>query len=351
MRPVQPDVKPVVPSAKGDEESMGSPFGGPPGVPLAEWPFGESTRIISIASGKGGVGKSSITANLAAELARRGYDVCVIDADVYGFSIPKILGISEEPRVENEKIVPPEAFGVKVVSMGFFVPEDRAVIWRGPMLHKALQQFVTDVEWGRPDFVLIDMPPGTGDVAISISQFLPTSSVALVTTPQEAAGRVAQRMASMAEKVGLRLLGVIENMSYFQADDGKIYEIFGSGGGEELARRLGVPFLGKVPIDIALRTGADSGKPVVVHAPESPASLALRGIAEKLESAPASPRPRPEDRFGSFEAKPVGGSGSDTGSGRFRQEGSGAGPGAAHRPPPSPVLRVTPKRRQPDGTS
>lgn len=318
---------------------MGTPTVPPPGVPLQEWPFGDRTRIVSVASGKGGVGKSSITGNLAASLAASGADVCVIDADVYGFSIPKILGVDEEPSIQNDKIRPPRAHGVKVVSMGFFVPEDRAVIWRGPMLHKALQQFVTDVEWGEPDFVLVDMPPGTGDVAISVSQFLPTSQVVVVTTPQVTAASVAQRMAAMAEKVGLRIAGIVENMSYFMTEDGKAYEIFGSGGGEALAEKLGVPLLGKIPLDIALREGADSGKPVVVYRPDAPSAVALKKIADALRGLPVSGRPT---------------AAGSTSPAAFGLQVTGPSPA-----PPTPartvgppeaggsgnVLRVTPKRR------
>ncbi|MER3395346.1 MAG: hypothetical protein C4318_05385 [Acidimicrobiia bacterium] len=262
---------------------MTSPFGPSAAHLQPVEAFGPRTRIVSLSSGKGGVGKSTLTANLAVALAKLGKDVCVIDADVYGFSIPKILGAREEPSVENDKIRPVQTLGVKVVSMGFFVPEEQAVIWRGPMLHKALQQFVADVAWGEPDYVLVDMPPGTGDVAISMSQFLPWSEVIVATTPQHAAERVAQRMAAMAAKVGLEVIGVIENMSYFVADDGKRYEIFGSGGGEDLAAKLDVPLLGKVPLDPALREGADKGRPVVEFEPDSPGARAITEIAAEID--------------------------------------------------------------------
>ncbi len=298
--------------------------------------FGRNTRVISLSSGKGGVGKSSVTANLAVALHKLGRDVCIIDADVYGFSIPKILGVSETPSVENDKIKPPEALGVKVVSMGFFIPEEEAVIWRGPMLHKALQQFVTDVAWGEPDYVLIDMPPGTGDVAISMSQFLPWSEVVVVTTPQHAAERVAQRVAAMAEKVNLAVVGVIENMSFFLAEDGKRYEIFGSGGGEKLAKRLGVPLLGQIPLDPVLRAGADSGRPVVEFDPESASAKALLEIASKLDSM--EPPKRALSLQEAQELSPLG-----------NRPGAGGGPmTAAPQPsggPTSIPLRLTPKKK------
>lgn len=286
---------------------------GGPASPFEELPsplmaLEGDTRIIAISSGKGGVGKSSLTANLAVALSQLGKRVAVIDADVYGFSIPKMLGIDQEPSVENERISPPEAEGVKVVSMGFFIEEDQAVVWRGPMLHKALEQFITDVEWGEPEFLLIDMPPGTGDISLSVSQFLPRAEVVVVTTPQPAAQRVAQRAAAMARKVDMSVIGVIENMSWFTGDDKKRYEIFGEGGGEALAADLGVPLLGRVPIEDGLRTGSDLGKPVVAASPDSEASVAIREIAERLmelkprrirkaalsvSGGPSSPSPQP----------------------------------------------------------
>ncbi len=220
-----------------------------------------STRVLAIASGKGGVGKSSVTTNLAIALAQRGKDVAALDADVWGFSMPRMLGIGAPPELDEDKaIIPPEAHGVRLISMGFFVPEDQAVIWRGPMLHKALEQFITDVRWGEPDYLLIDMPPGTGDVSISMSQFLPRAEVIVVTTPQVAAQSVAQRAAAMSEKVELDLIGVIENMSWFRGDDGKAYEIFGSGGGQELADHLGVPLLGQVPLVTDAARGRRHGR-------------------------------------------------------------------------------------------
>ncbi len=241
------------------------------------------TRCLMIASGKGGVGKSSLTANLAISLARRGHRVAVVDADVWGFSIPRMLGVDRPPVVIDSMLVPPEVHGVRCISMGFFVEEDQPVIWRGPMLHKALEQFLTDVYWDEPDYLVVDLPPGTGDISLSLAQFLPRGEVFVVTTPQEAAQKVAQRVAFMAEKVHLDVRGVIENMSWFTGDDGKRYEIFGSGGGAELAQRLEVPLLGQVPLVPALRAGSDSGRPVAALDPEGEASLAIAAIAERID--------------------------------------------------------------------
>lgn len=249
---------------------------------------GSQTRVIAVASGKGGVGKSSVTANTAIALAGAGYDVGVIDADVWGYSIPKMIGITDPPLAVADLIIPPRAHGLRAISVDFFVPEGEAVIWRGPMLHKALEQFLGDVWWDEPDYLFIDMPPGTGDVAISISQFLPRSEAIVVTTPQPTAQRVAKRAAAMARKVEQDVLGVVENMSWFTGDDGKRYEIFGSGGGAELAEELDVDLLGSVPLVPALRDGADRGEPVGVAAPGSEAAEAFEAIA----SAIAESRPR-----------------------------------------------------------
>jgi ATP-binding protein involved in chromosome partitioning len=247
-------------------------------------PFTDAkTRVIAVASGKGGVGKSSVTTNLAIALAARGKSVAAVDADVWGFSMPRMLGVTHPPALVDDVIVPPGAHGVRLVSMGFFAREDQAVVWRGPMLHKALEQFLTDVHWGEPDYLLVDMPPGTGDVSISIAQFLPRAEVIVVTTPQPAAQKVAQRAAAMAEKVDLPVLGVIENMSWFVGDDGTRYEIFGSGGGEELAAQLGVPMLGQVPLVPALREGGDDGRPIVAVDPTSEAARAFTSIAERID--------------------------------------------------------------------
>ena len=233
-------------------------------IPFAE--ANSSTRVILIASGKGGVGKSSVTTNLAVALSARGRDVALVDADVWGFSIPRMLGVSRPPTVIDDMLIPPEAHGVRCISMGFFADEDQPVIWRGPMLHKALEQFLTDVYWDEPDYLLVDLPPGTGDISISLAGFLPTAEMYVVTTPQPVAQRVAQRAAFMAEKVHLKVHGVIENMSWFTGDDGTTYELFGAGGGAELAELLEVPLIAQVPFVPSLREGADTGLPVAVDA-------------------------------------------------------------------------------------
>jgi ATP-binding protein involved in chromosome partitioning len=259
---------------------------------------GSRTRVIGITSGKGGVGKSSVTVNLAISLAQAGFDVGLLDADVYGFSVPAMMAIEAEPAVRDQKMVPPVAFGVGVMSMGFFVEDDQPVMWRGPMLHKALEQFLVDVAWGDPDFLLIDMPPGTGDVALSMAQYLPTSEVYVVTTPQPAAKRVAQRSAYMAKKINLPVRGVIENMSWFTGDDGRRYELFGRGGGEELAAELNVPLLGQVPLASALREGGDAGRPITVAEPGSEAAAAFTAIAGEIAARGRTRIFRPELKIG-----------------------------------------------------
>ncbi len=259
-------------AAHGHAEGRAIPFADP----------GSKTRVLLIASGKGGVGKSSVTTNLAVSLAKRGKKTAVVDADVWGFSIPRMLGIDRPPVVIDSMLIPPDSHGVSCISMGFFAQEDQAVIWRGPMLHKALEQFLTDVFWDDPDFLVVDLPPGTGDISISLSQFLPRAEVYVVTTPQAAAQSVAQRAAFMAEKVNLEVKGVIENMSWFTGDDGARYEIFGSGGGDALAARLDKPLLGKVPLVSALREGSDTGQPISVSAPESEAAVAFDEIARAI---------------------------------------------------------------------
>jgi ATP-binding protein involved in chromosome partitioning len=249
-------------------------------IPFAE--TGSRTRPLLIASGKGGVGKSSITTNLAVALAQRGHSVGVVDADIYGYSIPRMLGTDREPVVLDGMLLPPEMWGVRCISIGYFVPEGQAVIWRGPMLHKALEQFLTDVFWDDPDFLLVDMPPGTGDIALSLSQYLPRGEVYVVTTPQPAAQKVARLSAAMAEKVHLPVKGIIENMSWFTGDDGKRYELFGAGGGQELADELGVPLLGQLPLVTALREGGDVGRPITAVEPDSETAEAFRRIAERI---------------------------------------------------------------------
>ncbi len=247
-------------------------------------PFADSrTRVLAISSGKGGVGKSSVTTNLAVALAQRGHKVAAVDADVWGFSMPRMLGIDRPPTVIDDVILPPEANGVSLISMGFFAREDQPVVWRGPMLHKALEQFLTDVRWDEPDFLVVDMPPGTGDIAISMAQFLPRAEVIVVTTPQPAAQRVAQRAAYMARKVNLTVVGVIENMSWFRCEHGEAYRLFGEGGGEDLAEDLGVPLLGQVPLVPELREGGDVGEPIVVTDPDDEASQVFRTIAERVD--------------------------------------------------------------------
>lgn len=241
------------------------------------------TRVLLIASGKGGVGKSSVTVNLGIALAQRGRSVAVVDADVWGFSIPRMLGVDRPPTVIDQMLVPPEVHGVRCISMGFFVEEERPVIWRGPMLHKALEQFLTDVYWDEPDYLVIDLPPGTGDVSISLAQFLPRSEVYVVTTPQPAAQRVAQRAAFMSDKVHLDFKGVIENMSWFTGDDGKRYELFGSGGGAALAEATNTPLLAQIPLIPALREGSDRGRPIVAVDPDSEATAAFHLLAERID--------------------------------------------------------------------
>jgi ATP-binding protein involved in chromosome partitioning len=242
------------------------------------------TRPLLIASGKGGVGKSSVTTNLAVALAAAGHTVGIVDADIYGFSIPRMLGADRDPVIIDEMLLPPENYGVRCISIGYFVPDGEAVIWRGPMLHKALEQFLTDVFWDEPDYLLIDMPPGTGDIALSLSQYLPKAEVLVVTTPQEAAQKVARLSAAMAKKVNLPVRGVIENMSWFTGDDGKRYELFGSGGGQELADELGVPLLAQIPLTMALREGGDDGKPIAAVAPDSETGKAFHALAAQVDA-------------------------------------------------------------------
>jgi len=247
----------------------------------------EVKNVICVASGKGGVGKSTVTANLAAALALEGHSSAALDADVWGYSIPRMLGVAGRPRVnEQRKIVPLEAgAGVKVMSIGFFVDEDAAVVWRGPMLHKAIQQFLEDVDWGPLDYLLVDLPPGTGDVAMTLAQLLPQAQILLVTTPQPAAQRVASRAAEMAAKFDLSIIGVVENMSGFSTPDGQRFTIFGEGGGQLLADEIGAPLLGKVPLQEELRVAADAGTPLVAEDPDAPASQALRELARGILAA------------------------------------------------------------------
>jgi ATP-binding protein involved in chromosome partitioning len=243
-----------------------------------------STRVLAVASGKGGVGKSSLTVNLAAAFSRLGRSVGILDADIYGHSIPHLLGISQRPVVVDEMIVPPVKRDVKLMSIGFFLDDNAPVMWRGPMLHRALEQFLADVHWGELDVLLVDMPPGTGDVSISLGQLLPRAEALIVTTPQPLAQEVAIRAALMAQKTDMRLIGVIENMTS---------DIFGSGGGEELAASVGVPLLGTVPLDARLREAGDRGEPLVWVEPESETARAIVEIAEAVESTRQAFKPLP----------------------------------------------------------
>jgi ATP-binding protein involved in chromosome partitioning len=244
------------------------------------------TTVIAVASGKGGVGKSSVTVNLACAMAAEGHRVGILDADVWGFSVPRMMGVTGKPVGFNDMILPLEAYGVRIISMGFFVPEETPVIWRGPMLHKAIEQFLGDVYWGDLDFLLADLPPGTGDVSISLASFLPGAQMLVVTTPQEAARKVAERAGKMAERTNLRPIGVIENMSWFVCPHcGERTSIFGDGGGQEAADTLSVPLFGQVPIEPALREGGDIGVPIVVRDPDSPAGSVLREAARSIAQA------------------------------------------------------------------
>ncbi len=261
------------------------------GQPESEIPFaqpGSRTRVYAVASGKGGVGKSSVTVNLAVALAAKGLSVGVLDADIYGFSIPRMLGVEGKPTQVDKMIMPPSAHGVKVISIGMFTPGNVAVVWRGPMLHRALQQFLADVFWGDLDVLLVDLPPGTGDIAISIAQLVPSAELLIVTTPQLAAREVAERAGSIALQTHQQIVGVIENMSWLELPDGTRMDIFGSGGGAAVSDSLTtstgtrVPLLGQVPLDPRVREGGDSGDPVVLTSPDSPAGLALAAVAETL---------------------------------------------------------------------
>jgi len=239
------------------------------------------TRVVAVASGKGGVGKSTLTANLSVALAERGERVGVLDADVYGHSIPLMLGVDQRPVVVDKMIVPPVRGELKLMSIGFFLDDNSPLMWRGPMLHRALEQFLSDVHWGELDTLVVDMPPGTGDVAISLGQLLPRAEVIVVTTPQPAAQQVAVRAAAMAEKTGMRISGVVENMSWLV---GTGQEIFGSGGGQALADEVGASLLGRIPLDPMMREAADQGRSVLEWAPESEAAAAISALAERVQA-------------------------------------------------------------------
>jgi ATP-binding protein involved in chromosome partitioning len=260
-------------------------------APANEIPFaqpGSRTRVYAVASGKGGVGKSSVTVNVAAALAAKGLSVGVLDADIYGFSVPRMLGVTGKPTQVEQMIMPPSAHGVKVISIGMFTPGNTAVVWRGPMLHRALQQFLADVFWGDLDVLLMDLPPGTGDIAISVAQLVPSAELLVVTTPQLAAREVAERAGSIALQTHQQIVGVVENMSWLELPDGTRMELFGAGGGQAVADSLAastgtkVPLLGQVPIDQQVREGGDSGAPVIITDPGSPAAMALAGVADAL---------------------------------------------------------------------
>ncbi|GLZ81877.1 iron-sulfur cluster carrier protein [Actinorhabdospora filicis] len=257
-----------------------------PVIPFAQ--PGSRTRVYAVASGKGGVGKSSVTVNLAAALAARGLQVGVVDADIYGHSVPRMLGTEDRPTQVEDMIMPPQANGVKVISIGMFTQGNAAVVWRGPMLHRALQQFLADVYWGDLDVLLLDLPPGTGDIAISVAQLLPGAELLVVTTPQMAAAEVAERAGAIAMQTHQRLAGVVENMSWLELENGERMEIFGAGGGEAVSEALTritgatVPLLGQIPLEPKLREAGDAGVPLVLRDPETPAARALNAVADRL---------------------------------------------------------------------
>ena len=259
-----------------------------PRIPFAE--PGSLTRVYCVASGKGGVGKSSVTVNLAAAMAQRGLSVGIADADIYGHSVPGMLGTTDRPTQVEKMIMPPSAHGVKVISIGMFTPGNTPVVWRGPMLHRALQQFLADVFWGDLDVLLLDLPPGTGDIAISVAQLVPSAEILVVTTPQQAAAAVAERAGAISMQTHQRLVGVVENMSWMELPDGSRMDVFGSGGGQvvadSLTRTVGsdVPLLGQVPLDPRLRESGDAGVPLVLSDPKAPAAVVLRGVADRLST-------------------------------------------------------------------
>ena len=242
-------------------------------------------NVVAVASGKGGVGKSTVAVNLAVALARTGASVGIMDADIYGPNLPTMMGVANPPTMNEDKIVPPVSHGVKVISIGFFVPMDQPLIWRGPMLHNAIRQFVEDVEWGELDYLIVDMPPGTGDVQLSLTQHLPLSGGIIITLPQNVSLEDARRGLHMFEKLNVPVLGVVENMSYLEAPDGSKIDVFGSGGGQSLADETGVPFLGEIPMDPRVRIGGDKGEPITIAEPETASAKALNAVAQNLAAA------------------------------------------------------------------
>ena len=268
------------------QAKLRGPGAAEPVIPFAQ--PGSRTRVYGIASGKGGVGKSSVTVNLAAALAARGLSVGVVDADIYGHSVPRMLGVTGQPTQVEDMIMPPQAYGIKVISIGMFTAGNAAVVWRGPMLHRALQQFLADVYWGDLDVLLLDLPPGTGDIAISLAQLLPGAEILVVTTPQAAAAEVAERAGAVALQTHQRLVGVVENMSWLELPSGERMEVFGSGGGQTVADSLtrlvgaSVPLLGQIPLDTRVREAGDAGTPVVLTDPDAPAAAAIRAVADRL---------------------------------------------------------------------
>jgi ATP-binding protein involved in chromosome partitioning len=239
-------------------------------------------NAIAVASGKGGVGKSTVAANIAVELAKSGASVGLLDADIYGPNIPTMMGVKHLPANQGNKLVPAEAYGVKLMSIGFLVKPDQPLIWRGPMLHSAIRQFLTDVSWGELDYLVVDLPPGTGDAALSLTQSLPLSGGVIVTLPQQVSLDDALRSLEMFRQLDVPIFGVVENMSYLELPDGSRMDIFGTGGGERLAKQAGVPFIGAIPMDPEVRTGGDQGKPVTITHPDSAAAMALSHIASDI---------------------------------------------------------------------
>jgi len=288
VRGVRVDFGVMTPEQRRDLQASlrGGTAAAEPVIPFAQ--PGSRTRVYAVASGKGGVGKSSVTVNLAAAFAAKGLSVGVVDADIYGHSIPRMLGTADRPTQVEDMIMPPQAHGVKVISIGMFTAGNAAVVWRGPMLHRALQQFLSDVYWGDLDVLLLDLPPGTGDVAISLAQLLPSAEILVVTTPQLAAAEVAERAGSISLQTHQRLVGIVENMSWLELPDGQRMEVFGAGGGSAVAGSLSrlvgahVPLLGQIPLDPRVRESGDSGRPIVLADPTAPAAVALSTVADKL---------------------------------------------------------------------